>query len=198
MSWRYAMGVAPYGHGELAEAADKQFRDRLRALISEYQQLGGTLASRQGAGLDITDEMRAIRTLPIEERREVYARKRLQDQVDWYSREAKSDERQTTLWLWVITILQLGGLVVASLQFAAFIEWNVTPLLAAAIAAVFAWLQLKRHQELAKAYGVAALELATLLSGVRDCDSAEKLAAFVEEAEEAMSREHTLWRARRT
>lgn len=75
---------------------------------------------------------------------------------------------------------------------------NYLPLLAAVVAAVFAWLQLKRHQELAKAYGVAALELGTMLGRISECDSADRLAAFVEEAEEAMSREHTLWRARRT
>jgi len=196
MAWRYVMGVAPY-EGEDLAAADEHFHTRFKALIVEYQQLGGALA--RGAGPDITDEMRTLRQRSLPERKEIYAKQRLGDQVSWYRAQAKSDESRATVWLWLITLLQLGGLVLASVQLARpTTEANLLPLLAAVIAAAFAWLQLKRHQELAKAYGVAALELGTLLGRINECDTPERLAAFVEEAEEAMSREHTLWRARRT
>lgn len=196
MAWRYIMGVSPYEGDDLA-AADDRFHTRFKALIGEYQQLGGALA--KGAGPDITAEMRTLRQLSLAERRDIYSKQRLGDQVTWYREQARSDESRATVWLWLITLLQLGGLVLASIQLARpTTEANPLPLLAAVIAAAFAWLQLKRHQELAKAYGVAALELGTLLGRINECDSRERLAAFVEEAEEAMSREHTLWRARRT
>lgn len=195
IAWRYVMGVSPYDGDDLAAAGDR-FHTRFKALIGEYQQMGGALA--KGAGPDITDEMRTLRQLSLAERRGTYSEQRLGDQVTWYSEQARSNESRATLWLWLITVLQLGGLVLASVQLAALTEANLLPVLAAVIAAAFAWLQLKRHQELAKAYGVAALELGTLLGRINECDSAERLAAFVEEAEEAMSREHTLWRARRT
>jgi hypothetical protein len=60
-----------------------------------------------------------------------------------------------------------------------------------------AWTQAKRHDELQTSYAVAADELTNLEAKVELCTSETELLAHVEDVEEAISREHTMWRARR-
>jgi len=68
--------------------------------------------------------------------------------------------------------------------------------LAAALAAAgAAWVQTKQHQNLATAYAMAHHELATIGSRVRHANTEEQWASFVGGSEDAISREHTLWRA---
>ena len=67
----------------------------------------------------------------------------------------------------------------------------------AMVAAMTAWLQTKQHRTLATAYTVTALELASVRSRIVHQASEEDWATFVSDAEEAFSREHTLWKASR-
>jgi hypothetical protein len=60
-----------------------------------------------------------------------------------------------------------------------------------------AWLQAKQHDNLATAYSLTALELSGVLSELDGIESEVQWAPFVGQAEEAISREHTLWRASR-
>ena len=58
-----------------------------------------------------------------------------------------------------------------------------------------AWIEAKQHRNLATAYGIASQELASIETELPTKNSEEGWAAFVGQAEEAISREHTLWRA---
>jgi hypothetical protein len=70
-------------------------------------------------------------------------------------------------------------------------------IVAAAIAVVAAWMQTKQHETLGRAYSVTAQELAAVRTDWEADRNEDEWAAFVDEAEEAISREHTLWRASR-
>jgi hypothetical protein len=59
------------------------------------------------------------------------------------------------------------------------------------------WLQTKQHQVLAHAYAVTAQELSSIRSLIQWQESESDWSAFVDDAETAISREHTLWRAKR-
>ena len=65
----------------------------------------------------------------------------------------------------------------------------------AAVAA--AWTQYSRHDELGKSYGLAAQELAFLRSTIDVSPDEEALNSAVAATEDAISREHTMWMARR-
>ena len=60
---------------------------------------------------------------------------------------------------------------------------------------VMAWIEAKQHRNLATAYGIASQELASIASELPTLNSEDGWADFVAKAEEAISREHTLWRA---
>ena len=74
---------------------------------------------------------------------------------------------------------------------------DFTRCLAAFAATITAWVQAKQYQTLATAYGITTQELGMVLSGSRTRDQRSRLGDFVGESEDAISREHTLWRASR-
>jgi hypothetical protein len=59
------------------------------------------------------------------------------------------------------------------------------------------WVQTKRFQELAGSYALTAHEIMLLDAMLPSDQSDEKFSSFVGDAENAFSREHTQWRARR-
>ena len=69
--------------------------------------------------------------------------------------------------------------------------------LAAITAAATAWTQLGRNDELAKSYGLAAHEQMVLHSRLELAETEEAFRQGVEETESAISREHTMWMAKR-
>ena len=71
-------------------------------------------------------------------------------------------------------------------------------LLGAVAVAMTAWSQLNRFDELARAYGSALQELLLISAMAEGISSEEQLAETVQDAEEAVGREHRLWVARRT
>lgn len=74
---------------------------------------------------------------------------------------------------------------------------NVVGVFAAVAAAATAWSQLGRHDELTKSYGLAARELATIEDLARRAAAETDLQDAVRNGEGAISREHTLWIAKR-
>jgi hypothetical protein len=85
--------------------------------------------------------------------------------------------------------------VAAVLRAASVVQVDVLGLAGALTAAGVAWVQTKQHQTLASAYAVASQELSDIDSRVNQPSAEREWAHFVDEAEQAISREHTLWRA---
>ena len=60
-----------------------------------------------------------------------------------------------------------------------------------------AWVQGRRFSDLAQSYAIASQDIAAALSLLQGIDSEQRFSSFVGDAENAISREHTLWVARR-
>jgi hypothetical protein len=74
---------------------------------------------------------------------------------------------------------------------------NIVPVITTCAAAVAAWNQMKRYDELAKTYALAAQELSELEAIAESLSGEADFPQLVEQVEEAISREHTMWCARR-
>jgi hypothetical protein len=76
---------------------------------------------------------------------------------------------------------------------------DVIGILTAIAASSAAWVAVKQHEVLARAYSVASNELASIDTQInaRSDWTEGDWAKFVSNAEEAVSREHTSWRASR-
>lgn len=193
LAWRYAVGADPFPPSLPRENARAELRLRLQVVAREARDRIAIAA----ADTTTTTAMDELRSATFDERKRAYIEGRTQDQQGWYARKALWNRKQTRLWQSVL----VGGEVVALVLAAgrAFGAWQVdwSGILAAAIGSGAAWVSIKQYSTLASAYSVAATELGLQTGRLEDADET-KWSDTVASAEEAISREHTLWLASRS
>lgn len=193
LAWRYAVAAAPFRlDSTTPQETDEQFVERVEEVLDSLDEL-----SFHGDGADqISRAMREARGAPLAVRKAVYAADRIKAEFDWYAeRSAWNDRRAQQLTVVIVLFEVLGAL--GGLLHAVGADVNLLGVAAAAAAALAAWLQTRQHQTLAQAYAVAAQELSSIHSLIRWQETESTWSDFVEDAESAISREHTLWRASR-
>lgn len=198
IAWRYMTCAEPYRTKNCSEAADSKLVSELLSIISERKELSKFLGGKAGMDQQITQKMREARNLDTESRKQLYLKERIANQREWYSKKAETNERRGTLWFIAILLAQLFALI-----FSFYIVYNpgttlnLTGVFSTLTGAFLAWLQVKRHQELAQSYGLAAHELGLISALAENVKTDDELSEFVADSESAISREHTLWSARR-
>lgn len=198
MAWRYMACAEPYVTDLSDAAADELLCGELESVLHEHRAIAGALGGQAATGEQITEAMRGVRRSGVDVRKTVYLRDRLDHQRCWYSDKAEFNERRSDAWLYGIAVSQALGAAAAI----ALVRWpdllfNGAGVLAALAAGFMAWLQLKQHQELSSSYGMAAHELGLIGARFHHVGSDEDLSVLVLDAENAISREHTMWVARR-
>jgi hypothetical protein len=191
LAWLYAAKG-----GELATASepDSALRSRLGELRAELAELDFVV---EVEGKDITGPMRELRDHPLETRRSAYLQQRVGDQANYYRRRGQEHRHKARLLRSAAWVAQTAGLVGAVLKGSGILDVDVLGIGAAAAAAVTAWLQTRDHVTLARAYRLTAEDLERVREDVPAGQDEADWAAYVSDAETAMSREHVMWLARR-
>jgi hypothetical protein len=195
LAWQYAVGGKRFRAD--GSNADEEMLTELGQVSS---QLGDLPILPSAADQEITPRMRELREAPIEARVQAYTRGRIEQQIHWYTQMAQWNAKRASLWRLVTVALQGAGATGAILKASGVVKVDVLGIAAAAAAAAAAWLETKDHATLARAYTMTVHDLhlvrerLTILPSPLDEQS---WAEFVNDAEQAISREHTLWLARR-
>jgi hypothetical protein len=199
LAWRYAMGAEPYGTSQDAATVDSRFVAALKAVLDERRYLAIPLvAGAETSATQITDRMRQVRARPVTDRLRIYVTDRIEEQRDWYAAKARSNSRLEGRWFSAVIASQAVAAISAiALMWNPAFAINGTGLFSALAASFAAWMQTKRFQELSQSYAVAAHELGMIRDRASGVATEAALSSFVNDAETAMSREHTLWTARR-
>lgn len=195
-TWRFMMGAHPFPEGDsVEERFIFELREIREARPNSNKDIAGQIDANASA---ITEFMREMRARAFGERKTFYIDCRLRDQKKWYSKKAKLNARSGTHWFWVTAGLQALAVTIAIIEaVSGGFQINTVPILTTCAAAVAAWNQTKRHSELAQTYGLAAQELGELDSIAAILTDEGKFPQLVEQVEETISREHTMWCARR-
>jgi conflict system pore-forming effector with SLATT domain len=197
LTWRYLVGGNPFGLTEVSEEeAERLLLHRFRQVAAELR--GAHLVPVSDADDQIGPALRRVRSLPLEERRALYRSRRIDAQHGWYRTKARWNERRATQWSLILTGLEALGLGGAVLKATGVFGFDLLGLASALVGAGAAWVQTKQHQTLASAYEVASQELAVIGAHGDWASDEPAWAHFVDQAEEAISREHTTWRASHT
>lgn len=196
LAWRYMLCAEPFSHGLPPAAARQLFVQSLREILAESEVLAVALPDSEA--MQITDAMDRVRRLALAERKETYLSERVLEQLNWYRSRAEKNATSQS-WLFsavIITQLMAFG---AAMSLSVWPEFWINPagIFATLAASFLAWLQVKQHEELAQSYAVAAHELSLVREAGMLVAHESELSAFVADAETAISREHTLWLARR-
>lgn len=193
LTWKYAVGGEPF---EVMEPDAQTAYDRaLAAVVKEIHTLRGSVAAP--ARTSESEKLRLLREEPLEARREVYREQRLKDQRDWYGRRGGEHRSTARTWQVLAVVLQVAGLVGALLKGADIVQVDLLSVFATAGAGAVAWLAAGDYVKTARAYELTTLELNRVLGIVNSIGEEAAWATFVADAEQAMSREHTAWQARR-
>jgi hypothetical protein len=193
-AWRYAVGGAPFAAALDGPAADRRLTTQLAELLRDAP--ASAIAPPRGEA--ITAQMRALRASDLDVRRSVYLNERIDQQTEWYARKARQNEMSAGRWRMGLLTVETAGVVAALGRTTGFVEFDLAGIVAALGAAFVAWLSLKQHESLARAYSYAANELALASTRLHTVKGEAEWSAEVDNAEEAISREHTMWRASRS
>lgn len=195
-AWKFAMAARPF---ENDSEARRRLRQMLQELLDANRSLGAQFDGSSVGGKQITAEMEALRTLPRSDRLDVYMQDRVEDQLDWYSRKSKANSTTGRKFAVALGCLYVVAFVVllVRLDQPQWIYAHPDPLVILG-ASVLGWMQIKRFNELGASYGLTATEIGILKSRAPEIADDAALSIFIDDAEEAFSREHTQWLARRS
>ena len=198
VTWRYIMGVEPYENSLSAEDLDRKFVNKLDEILRSASKASGSLAKNVGSEQQISNRMREVRQMNIEERKTIYLQQRIKDQKDWYSKKAKYNSGKETMWFWVTIIVELLAILTAIYMFNTLNStFNPIGTFTTLVVVFTAWNQTKKYGELSQSYTIAAQELISIESLAVHIKNEEKLSDYVRDTENAISREHTMWCAKR-
>lgn len=193
LAWRYAVAGAPFDRPMSDQAAEQ----RLAGLLSTLVQDAPGPGIRSGPLPQVTDPMRELRAADLDRRRQVYLAERIESQARWYSSKARWNHARAARWRLALLATESAGVIVVVVG-PGDLGVNLAGVVAAVVAAGVAWLSLKQHESLSHAYAYAANELSMARSRLGSVGLESEWAVEVDNAERAISREHTMWRAFRS
>ena len=195
MTWRYVSRAEPFDKSEAEDS--KLLLERLTEVVRQNPGVSEKSISHISAP-PITAAMKRLREGDFLARRDTYIDFRVNDQLEWYKRKAQFNANAAK---WFFTALILANVFavlcavikIANLQF----QYFPTDVLIAIAAGLLTWMQAKRFTELSASYALTANEIALILAEAEFIEDDEGLSKFVGDAENAFSREHTQWEARK-
>lgn len=197
LTWKFITGTKPFSFKLKSIDAEEKLIKNLKQIIGQKKEFFQLIGEEFGEGDQITQSMVDLRKLNLKEKIELYSSKRLEVQRKWYYNKSKENRKNKNLSFGAIITFQVLAIVSLVLDYFGLIDFMTTPLMACLASSFIAWLQLKRFQELTESYGITATELNLIKSKVRHIKDESDFENFVDDAETAISREHTLWLARR-
>jgi len=193
-TWRYVCRAEPFLLDDAK--ARNGFKLRLKEIFEQNREVVGAL-SESLDGAAISTAMDALRRQPLVERQTVYAKYRVADQLTWYAGKAAHNKKCAKAFFWGLVVVNGLAVVCAVLRVTfGTMPWP-TDVFVAAAASVLTWMQARRFSELASSYALAAFEIGIVQDEVMLATTDDAFSIFVGDAENAFSREHTQWVARK-
>jgi hypothetical protein len=197
-TWRFMMQTEPFDASSEINKAKSDFRDLLKRILNEHKDLAHDLAGSFSLESQITTMMDEVRSKSLDERKNIYLNQRIEDQRKWYTDKSNYNKKWGKIWFVSMIALQAIAIILTLMR-VAYPQWSYWPteIFIVAAAGIFTWIQLKRFRELTASYGLAAHEIGLAMGALDDVHSEEDFSDFVRDTENAFSREHTQWVAKK-
>ena len=197
-AWRYMMKAEPFLGATSIREVNTIFRNLLNEILRSNNQLGDLLGGAVSTSEQLSNKMEDIRRSTLENRKSVYLNERVDEQRRWYADKSGYNKRHGRHFFALLVFFQILAISCVLLRIA-YPEWEIWPTNVFVVLAggVLTWMQVKRFQEIATAYALTAHEIGIIRGNLAESDTDEEFSDFVNDAENAFSREHTQWVARR-
>lgn len=196
-SWRWCMRAEPYQDCDNVELVTKQFINDQKAILKQNRSLSQSLEADAGVKDPVSEPMRNIRSLPTDERLNIYKKQRIDNQANWYALKSQFNKRKAQQWFWLSVFFHAGAIGMLLYRIKDPLLGLPVEVVATAAGAVLTWLQAKKHNELNSSYSLAAHEIVLIKGEALSVKSEKDLSNFILDSENAFSREHTQWTARK-
>lgn len=195
MTWRYVMRAEPFDKAEVESR--KLLVGRLKDVVQQNPGVSNQLASHVSLP-QVTDVMMRLRADDFSKRLNTYIEHRINDQLNWYKSKARFNALAAG-WFFTGLIAANAAAVLCAAAKIANVEFEYFPtdIFIAIAASLLTWMQAKRFTELSASYTLTANEIALIREEAVNLTLESDLSAFVGDAENAFSREHTQWEARK-
>lgn len=196
LSWRYMMHAEPFQGSD--EKADLNIFTERMLSINKQANAGKFIPKPNKIHLDIiTKRMSEIRKLDFAERKTFYSKNRIEDQINWYGKKSRFNRNWARACSYFIVVCQ-GFAAIYMFEFIDKIKFiNMNNILVFMATTTISVIELNKYKELHESYALTKLELNIVRTKFRSVENDAELNEFVLEAEQAISREHTMWLARR-
>lgn len=192
LAWRYMAGAAPFPPSLPDDEARDVLLTRIHDLTTEANLPGLTFGQAQ-----VTDRMREVRALDFADRKSAYLALRVADQEGWYNAKARLNKQNSGKWRSILILFEVLGVATSTVSLLDLADVDASSVVAAVIAAAGAWLEVKQYDNLSSAYSLTATELGFVRMTGENVTTEPDWSRYVVSAEQAISREHTMWLARR-
>ncbi|MDQ0070148.1 hypothetical protein J2W34_001933 [Variovorax boronicumulans] len=195
ITWRYISRAEPFNNSDAIDS--HQFGLILRAIVEQNKELVGLLTTHLDEA-QISNEMQTLRQNSVVHRLDYYREHRIVDQQSWYAKKASNNRRMVnkSFFLLMLTIGLAIFFSIAKVRYPTALYWP-TDFFVTVAAGVLSWIQAKRYQELSVSYSLTAHEISLIRQQAGGPMSDAEFSKFVGDSENAFSREHTQWVARK-
>ena len=191
------MRAEPYSDCDNIDTVKNEFCHDLNEILDQNRTLGESLAHESIMNETITDGMLKIRSLSYTDRLNYYITNRINEQRAWYFKKASLNKEKARIWFICLVLINsiIVGLLLVEIGYQ--IYYLPTAGLMVLGSCVLTWMQIKRYNDLATSYSLTAHEIGIIKSQNFQVINEKTLSDYVKDAENAFSREHTQWVARK-
>jgi len=194
--WRYAIKAEPYNTDD--NEANTLLVETMKHIVDMNHDFKKHISAEFSSEDQLPNTLTSVRALPFNERLEYYHKNRVNEQREWYKNKSIKNKNNSLIYSWLLLMLSvtISVLLFLNIDKNNQIEYPVEILLSL-ISIIFTWIQTKKYKELNKSYALASYEIGFIATQKQRVDSEEKLSNYVNNSENAFSREHTQWIARK-
>lgn len=194
-TWRFVACAEPFNTED--QIARSDFLQKLKSIVEQNTEVAKRF-SKDLAGNQITTRMMDLRVAAFQARKDAYVTSRIVNQQLWYAKKSAWNKKMASRFF--IALIATNCLAIAAAVVKVYcptMQYWPTDLLIALAAALLSWLQAKRFSELSSSYALAAHEISLIKEQAVAIGTDAEFSLFVSDAENAFSREHTQWVARK-
>lgn len=199
--WRFATKSEPYNISEID--AKRLLLKTIKDIVDMNHDFQKNISSRFSSDQQIPDNMAQMRELPLIERLEIYYKYRVIDQRNWYIKKSSWNRRRSYIFFTILIVVSIILSIFLFLDLKESIQSSTAQvyypieILLSILSVIFTWVQTKKYKELDKSYALASHEIGFIATQKELVKTENDLSEYVINSENAFSREHTQWIARK-
>ncbi|NNP67276.1 DUF4231 domain-containing protein [Acinetobacter sp. Ac_5812] len=197
ITWRFVTRAEPFH--EDTDIAKVKFINSIKKITNQNQELKLLISADINEDL-ISYRMQELRNGTLQKRKSAYLSYRIQSQLDWYKKNSRKNNFKSNSLFSIVIILNIIAVVLAASRLGYVDEkvWPTDIIVTAAIGLV-GWIQVKKYSELSTSYSLTASEITQIKIDyfLYPINNEKAFSDFIGDTENAFSREHTQWYARK-